>query len=311
MHAGQLDIDDALVQWLVASQFPQWAGRPLRRIASAGTVNAMYRLGDELVIRLPMMPAWAGDVEVELEWLPRLADRLPLPIPVPAGRGEPTDKYPLTWSVLEWLDGSPASPDGLADPVGTARELAAFVRALRGIELDGQGAAGRGAKPSAEGENTVPPGRISPLASSDEGARESIAAAERLGLLDGAATLEAWDLVLRAPDWDGPPVLMHTDLLPGNLLTVDGRLSAVIDFGGLGVGDPAADTIAAWALLSGPARQTFRDELGVDDATWMRGRGFALRKGVFALPYYIDTNPAFAAVASHIIEQVLADLEST
>jgi aminoglycoside phosphotransferase (APT) family kinase protein len=280
MHEGQLDLDDALVRRLVAGQFPQWAGLPLRRIASAGTVNAMYHLGDELVIRLPMMPAWAGDVEVELEWLPRLAGRLPLAIPVPAGRGEPTDEYPLAWSVLEWLDGTPASMDGLADPVETARELATFVRALRAIELNGQ----------------VPPGRISPLAESDEGARESIAAAERLGLLDDAATLEAWDLVLRAPDWNGPPVLLHTDLLPGNLLTVDG---------------PAADTIVAWALLSGPARQAFRDELGVDDATWMRGRGLALRKGVFALPYYVNTNPGFAAVASHIIEQVLADLELT
>lgn len=293
MHEGQLDVDESLVRRLVTSQFPQWAELPLRRIASDGTVNAMYRLGDELVVRLPMMPAWAGDVEVELEWLPRLAGHLPLAIPVPAGQGAPTEEYPLAWSVLEWLDGSPASMAGLVSPVETARELAGFVRALREVPLNGE----------------TPPGRISSLASRDEGARASIAEADRMGLLDDAVTTEAWELVLRAPDWDGPPVLLHTDLLPGNLLTVDGRLTAVIDFGGLGVGDPAADLLAAWALFSGDARQAFRDELGADDAMWMRGRGLVLSKGLAALPYYIETNPGFAAVASHIIEQVISDLE--
>lgn len=292
MHEDQLDIDDALARRLVDSQFPQWAGLPLRRIASSGTVNAMYRLGDDLVVRLPMMPDWAGDVEVELEWLPRLADRLPLAIPSPAGRGEPTEDYPLDWSVLEWLDGAPASMAGLADPVETARELAEFVQALRAFPLNGE----------------VPPGRLSSLASRDSGVRESIAAAERLGLVDGSAATRAWELTLRAPDWDGPPVLLHTDLLPGNLLTVDGRLTAVIDFGGLGMGDPAGDTIVAWTLLSGAARDAFREALDVDDATWMRGRGLALSKGLIALPYYVDTNPGFAKVASYMIEQVLTDL---
>lgn len=291
MHADQLDVDDHLVRRLVDAQFPQWAGLPLRRFASSGTVNAIYRLGDDLAVRLPLMAAWAGDNDLELRWLPRLAGRLPLAISEPVGRGEPTDDYPLAWSVYRWLEGTPAVFSELADQRQTALDLAEFVVALRGIDLGPDG----------------PPVRRMALKDRDAHVRESIAASE--GLIDTAAATAAWELVLQAPEFDGPPVLLHTDLLPGNLLTVDGVLTAVIDFGGLGLGDPAADTIVAWALLAGEARTVFRSALDVDDATWMRGRGLTLSKGLVALPYYIETNPGFAADARYMIEQVLADLE--
>lgn len=290
MHADQLDIDDALVRRLVETQFPQWAGLPLRRFASSGTVNAMYRLGDDLAVRLPLMAAWADDNDLELRWLPRLAGRLPLAIPEPVGRGEPGEGYPLAWSVYRWLAGSPAVFSELADPRQTALDLAEFVLALRDVDLGPDG----------------PSVRRMDLKERDDFVRESIAAST--GLIDTEAATAAWDLVLQAPEWDGRPVLIHTDLLPGNLLTVDGVLTAVIDFGGLCLGDPAADTIVAWALLTGESRSVFRSALGVDDGTWMRGRGLTLAKGLVALPYYLETNPGFAADARYMIEQVLADL---
>lgn len=289
MHADEVDIDVALVRRLLAAQFPQWADLPVQPVRSAGTVNAMYRLGGDLAVRLPRVMWGIGEVEKEHRWLPRLAPLLPLAIPVPVAQGIPGEGYPFPWSVYRWLEGENATMRSLADPLVAATELAAFVAALHRIApADGH--------PEPRGET---------LASRDRGVRAAIAALD--GTVDADAATSAWEAALRAPAWEGRPVWIHGDLLPGNLLAVDGKLSAVIDFGTLDVGDPAFDSIAAWTLFSGGARDAFRAALPVDDAAWARGRGLALSKGLIALPYYQVTNPSFAAVARHTIDEVLAD----
>jgi aminoglycoside phosphotransferase (APT) family kinase protein len=290
MHADEVDIDVSLVRRLLAEQFPRWADRRLERIASAGTVNAVYRLGDDLSVRLPRIEGGVDDVVRECRWLPRLASDLPLDVPVPLGQGEPAVGYPYPWAVCRWVEGSHASIDDLDDPHAAAIDLARFVSAMRRVDSAGAPAAYRGG----------------PLSDQDDGVRASIASSD--GLVDTRAVAAAWETALRAPDWDGPPTWSHADLLPGNLLAADRRLSAVIDFGCMGVGDPAIDVIVAWTYLNADTRDAFRTELGVDDAMWMRARGWVLTIGINALPYYYETNPAFAADARRMLDEVLADL---
>jgi aminoglycoside phosphotransferase (APT) family kinase protein len=285
MHADELDIDAALVRSLLAEQFPHWAGGTIERVPSSGTDNALFRLGDELVARLPRVAGAVRGLEKELRWLPELAPRLPVAVPVPLARGAPADGYPWTWAVYPWLDGENPSPGG-AD--GAADELTAFVRALHRLELpDG------------------PPGRGSSLARRDDAVRAGLA--ELHGTIDVDAATAAWDEALAAPEWPGRPVWTHGDLLPGNVLLRRGRLAGVIDWGVVGVGDPACDLLAAWSVLSRGARERFRASLAVDDATWARGRGWALTVGIVGIPYYKDTNPPFAAMGKHMVAEVLAE----
>ncbi|MEA2350763.1 MAG: hypothetical protein QOG86_1704 [Thermoleophilaceae bacterium] len=298
MHEGEVYADASLVRRLLAAQAPRWAALPLTPVASAGTSNAVYRLGDDLAVRLPRHPGAAGQVGKEHRWLPGLAPYLPLPIPLPVARGVPGEGYPWPWSVCRWLDGENATLDRLAAPYAAAVDLAAFVTALRGVDATG------GPPP---GEHNF--GRGAPLAQRDGSVRDALAALDGPvdGAVDTAAIRVEWDTALRAPVWDGAPVWVHGDLSPGNLLARDGRLSAVIDFGGLGVGDPACDLLVAWSLFGAEARQEFRDALGVDDASWARGRGWALSVAVIALPYYLRTNPMIVRDSRHTIAAVLAD----
>ncbi|MDG4823676.1 aminoglycoside phosphotransferase family protein [Asanoa sp. WMMD1127] len=290
MHPGEFPITAELVGRLVAGQFPQWAGRPLRRVPSAGTVNALFRLGDDLVVRLPRVDWSLGDIETEARWLPRLAPRLPVAIPEQVAAGGPAEGYPWPWAVYRWLPGTVPVEDKLADPLGLAADLAAFVTAMRAVDLPDAPAAYRGGGHSAL----------------DDAVRPALAGLG--GVLDAetlAAATEAWDADLAVPDYTGPPVWLHADLMPGNLLVDDrGRLTAVIDFATLGVGDPSADLIVAWNLLTAEARETFRAALDVDETTWRRGRGRALAIAVIALVYYHRTNPVFADNARYVIREV-------
>lgn len=293
MHPGMHPIDDDLVRRLIAGQFPQWAGRPVRRLRSGGTVNAMYRLGDDLVVRLPMVRGGVSDVGLERAWLPRLAPLLPAAIPQVRGAGEPAEGYPWPWSVYRWLAGEPPEPGALSEPAALAGDLAEFVAAMRGITLPGAPQAHRGG----------------PVASLDAATRAAIG--ELRGMpeegINGDAVAAVWEDALRAPGWDGPPAWLHADLMPGNLLVDGGRLSAVIDFGCAGTGDPACDLFPAWNLLPATARNVFREALGVDDAAWRRGRGRTLSQALIALPYYRRTNPAMAGNARHVIRAVLGE----
>ncbi|WP_446211075.1 aminoglycoside phosphotransferase family protein [Micromonospora sp. IBSANI012] len=291
MHADEIETDVDLVRRLLAGQFPHWAGLPIRPVPSYGTDHDIYRLGEHLVVRLPRIGWATRQAAQEAEWLPKLAPHLPLALPVPVAMGRPAEGYPFDWSVCEWLPGENAN--GTIDDLDRAAvDLAAFVAALRRIDTTG-------AFPRLPGK------RGAALAELDEGVRRAVA---RLGdRIDGAAALRSWQESLDAPAWDAPEVWVHGDLLPGNLLVVDGRLSAVIDFGGLNVGDPACDLQPAWNVFAGASRERFRAELDVDDASWLRGRGWALCQAVMALPYYWETNPGIVRQASHALTQVLGD----
>ncbi|HYP21484.1 MAG TPA: aminoglycoside phosphotransferase family protein [Chloroflexia bacterium] len=301
MHPDEVDTDVDLVRRLLAAQFPHWADLSLEPVPSAGTDNAIYRLGDDMAVRLPRIEWATAQVDKEHRWLPLLAPHLPLAIPVPLAKGAPGEGYPWHWSVYRWLEGENATTERLADPRQAATDLAQFVAALHRIDPTG------GPPP---GPHNF--GRGEPLAMRDTSTRAAIAALREGGILDAgtvSAATEAWDAALRAPAWDGPPVWVHGDLQSGNLLAVQGRLSAVIDFGCLGVGDPACDVMAAWLFLSAETREVFRATLAVDDATWTRGRGWALSMGLIALPYYHSTNPILAGIGRRAIAEALADHE--
>lgn len=277
----------ALVGRLLAAQFPQWADLLIRLIASTGADNTLYRLGHELVARFPRGEWSAARVGKELRWLPWLAGQLPVTIPVPLGAGVPAEGYPWPWSVYRWLDGEPATADRIAEPDALALELAAFVAALQQIDP----------------ANGPPAGQ--PLALRDAQVRATIAALR--DTIDAATATDAWQAALRQPAWAGPPVWLHGDLAPGNVLLVNGRLSAIIDFAGMGVGDPSDDVRLAWTLLPAEARGVFRAALRVDDATWARGRGRALAQSLALLLHYRDAHPTLAADVRAVIEAILAD----
>jgi aminoglycoside phosphotransferase (APT) family kinase protein len=291
MHAGEVRTDAGLVRRLLAGQFPRWAGLPVVPVVSYGTDHDIYRLGEHLAARLPRIGWAAGQAAKEARWLPRLAPHLPLAVPVHLAMGHPAEGYPFGWSVCRWLPGQDASGTA-GDLDQAADDLAAFVTALRRIDVTGAPA-------------RPPRSRGGPLAESDEQVRRSIT---QLGSrIDGAAALRCWQESLSAPPWDGEETWVHGDLLPGNLLLTGGRLSAVIDFGSLNVGDPACDLQPAWNVFTGSSRLRFRAGLQADDASWLRGRGWALSQAVSALPYYWDTNPGMIRQALHALGQVLAD----
>jgi len=291
MHADEIDTDVMLVRRLLAGQFPHWAGLAIEPVVSYGTDHDIYRLGDDLAARLPRIGWATRQAAKEAEWLPKLAPQLPLAVPVQLAIGHPAEGYPFEWSVYEWLPGENANGT-IEDLDQAAVDLAAFVRALR--QVDPTDAHPRPAR-----------SRGAPLAELDKDVRRSIA--ELGDRVDGDAALRSWQESLDAAAWDGGEVWVHGDLLPGNLLVVDGRLSAVIDFGCLNVGDPACDLQPAWNVFADASRRRYRAELDVDDASWLRGRGWALYQAVMALPYYWNTNPGMIRQASHALTQVLAD----
>jgi aminoglycoside phosphotransferase (APT) family kinase protein len=295
MHADEVDIDAALVGRLVASQFPEWAELPLEPVRFFGTDNAIYRLGDQLAVRLPRRPQNVLQLEKERRWLPQLAARLPLAVPVPLAAGQPGEGYPFEWAVYRWLQGEPGTATPIADLAQAASDLAGFLAALQKIDPAG------GPPP---GEHNFLRGV--PLAARDEDARAAIAA---LGdEVDTAAVTEVWEAALAAPEWARAPVWIHGDLDARNLLVDDGMISAVIDFGSLGIGDPACDVMVAWKILSAETRELFRMALAVDDATWARARGWAVSQAVIALTYYtLETNPVLVREARHWLAEVLVD----
>lgn len=288
MHAGQVDIDELLVERLVATQFPQLAGIPVREVRTTGTVNAIYRLGEELYARMPLVEVWADGLDNELAWLPKLRPHLSLRVPEPVLAGMPTGDYPFTWAVYRWIDGLPYHDDLVQDEPRAALDLAQFVTELRRIDPGRAPRAGR-----------------RPLHELDAATRTAIEASR--GVIDSDAALAVWDSVLEAPVWEGRSIWIHADLLRPNLLVEAGRLAAVLDFGGAGVGDPAADVIAAWSVFGPVGRVTYRDALGVDDGTWQRARGYALHQAALIIPYYTETNPDFVAIARRTVEQTLAE----
>jgi len=287
MHDEEVGIDLELVERLVAGQFPWLGDLPITVVPSTGTVNAIYRIGDQLYARLPRLEEWSRDRDKEWLWLPTLAPQLSLRIPEPVAKGHPTSDYPLPWAIYEWINGEPYADRLIDDEQQAAKDLAQFVIELRRIgPVAGAPRAGR-----------------QPLRELDAETRAAIESAR--GVIDSAAALAAWQRALEAPAWTGTPVWIHADLLRPNLLVHGGRICAVIDFGGVGVGDPAADVIAAWSVFGQVGRGTFREVLGVDNDTWNRARGFALTQAAMIIPYYTETNPEFVELAKRTVEQIL------
>jgi aminoglycoside phosphotransferase (APT) family kinase protein len=287
------DITVGLVRRLIAEQFPQWADLPIRPVAFDGWDNRTFHLGAGMSVRLPSAQWYVAQVEKEHRWLPRLAPHLPLPIPVPIAQGVPGAGYPWPWSIYRWLPGDPATVARIADLPAFARALAQFLTALERIDPAGG----------------PPPGphnfyRGGPLPVYDAETRQTIVALD--GEIDAAAATAVWEAALRAT-WHGPPVWVHGDVASGNLLVTEGRLGAVIDFGCLGVGDPACDLTIAWTFLSGKSREVFRAGMAMDSATWARARGWALWKALITLAPILSTGAAKAAEQRRIIEDVLAE----
>ncbi len=293
MQPDKMQIDVALVSQLVATQFPHWAYLPIRPVADGGWDNRTFHLGEQMTVRLPSAAYYAQQVEKEQRWLPRLAPQLPLPIPVPLAMGQPGAGYPWHWSIYRWLDGEIAATERIADLPQFALDLAQFLVALYQIDPTGG----------------PPPGphnfyRGGSLTVYDGETRQAIAALE--GVIDTDAATAVWEAALAAT-WRGSPVWLHGDVAAGNLLVQDGRLSAVIDFGTSGVGDPACDLAIAWTLLAGECRETFRAALPLDDATWARGRGWTLWKALITVAALPGTNALAARESRRILDDVLAD----
>lgn len=288
-----MNIDAALVRQLIAGQFPDWADLPVTPVLPGGWDNRTFRLGAGLAVRLPSAEGYAPQVEKEQRWLPELAPQLPLPIPLPLALGAPAHGYPWPWSVSRWLPGESAATGRIGDLARLAAELGQFLTALQRL--------GAAAGPPPGPHNFF---RGGPLTTYDAETRQAIATLR--GEIDAAAATEVWDTAL-ASRWTGPPVWVHGDVSAGNLLVRGGRLSAVIDFGCAGVGDPACDTVIAWTLLRGESRGAFRTALGLDGATWARGRGWALWKALITLTEDRKSDPGKAAEAARVLAEVLAD----
>ena len=277
---GRAGIDAALVRRLITRQFPQWADLPVTPVKIDGWDNRTYRLGDELTARLPTHESYVAAVHKEHQWLPILASSLPVAIPEAVAKGSPGEGYPYHWAIRRWISGETASPETVADLDEFARSIADFILALQSVDATGGPLAGahsfyRGTPPEFYHDETV----------------EALAVLK--GRIDTDLAREVWDAALET-SWDRPPVWFHGDIASGNLLVQDGRLSALIDFGTCGVGDPACDLVIAYTFFSGPSRAAFREAVQQDAATWARARGWALWKALITadLP---------------VIERVLAD----
>jgi aminoglycoside phosphotransferase (APT) family kinase protein len=284
-------VDVDTVRRLIARQFPHWAALPVTPVATNGWDNQTFHLGDTLSVRLPTAAEYARAVDKEHRWLPVFAAHLPLRVPTPVAKGEPDEEYDHPWSIYEWIDGEPATTATIGDHTAFAAELAAFLVALRHVDpADGPG-----------------PGlhnwfRGGPLSTYDAQTRRALETLD--GRIPTHHVTHIWETALTTA-WDEPPVWFHGDIAPGNLLLRDGRLSAVIDFGTCGVGDPACDLAIAWTLLSGPARDTFHAGLDIDPRTWARGRGWALWKALILYAGAVragDPTDAEARVVDDIID---------
>ena len=289
----RIAVDAEQVRRLVADQFPQWAGLPVRPLPNGGWDNWTFHLGSRMSVRLPSASEYALAVDKEHQWLPALAPLLPLPIPAPLAKGEPGAGYPYSWSIYQWLDGEPASADRIADPVRFALDLAEFLAALQSVDTTG------GPRPGPHNWY-----RGGTLRTYDGQAQRALTTLD--GHVDVNLAREIWQRALAARS-DGEDSWFHGDVAPGNLLLNDGELAAVIDFGTCGVGDPACDLAIAWTLLTADGRQAFRNRLSVDEATWARGRGWALWKTLVTCSHTLGDADEPAANALRILGDICSE----
>ena len=306
LHADEIPMDLPLVRALVDRALPAYAALPLRPFGHSGSSNALFRLGDELLVRLPRQPGGSKIIEKEIRWLPRVGPLLPVEVPRIVALGEPGFGYPERWSVVRWIPGDvpPAvAPEAAVDPSRSmlALDLAGFISALRRIDVPAEALRDRALR-SYRGD---------PLVTRDAATRVGIEACRAIPDLDLDldAALKVWNqaMTLTGLDRAETPHWYHGDLVDENLLVRDGRLAAVLDFGELSIGDPTVDLIGAWGVLDAPAREVFRKALGLDDATWLRGRAWAISLAILTFPYYWETMPARSASSLAMARAVLDD----
>ena len=289
MHADEFEIDEELVRRLLAEQFPQWVELPLEPVLPRGTDHGIFRLGGDMSVRLPRIQWASGQAEKEAHWLPRLAPHLPLEIPRPLALGEPALGYPWRWCIHSWVPGERAAIERIGDPLQAARDAARLVAALHSVDTTGAPESRRG-RP------------LEPLDGDDRAAFAKVGHE-----FDVASLIAIYDAALAAGPWDRRPVWVHADLDSRNLLARDGRLSGLVDFGDLGIGDPACDLGLAWKLFSGESREVFRAALPFDDATWARARGHTVAQAAMALSYYtLENNPTLVLEARRWLSEALA-----
>lgn len=286
-------IDATLVKHLIATQFHQWKDLPIRSVALSGWDNRTFHVGEHMLVRMPSAAVYAAQVEKEQQWLPKLAPFLPLPIPVPLAMGEPAEGYPWHWSIYRWIEGESAATAPIVDLCDFAASLAQFLKVLQRIDSTGGPIAGphsfyRGGS----------------LHTYDAETRQAISILK--DKIDARSALELWETALTTT-WQNPPVWIHGDISVGNLLVDKGRLSAVIDFGQLAIGDPACDLAIAWTLFEGKSRDVFREILPLDAGTWTRGRAWTLWKALITLAGLAESNAAETTKARRIIDEVLED----
>lgn len=297
MHANQLTVSLSVVRQLVDAQFPEWRGLPIRPVAGLGTVNAIFRIGDELSARFPLE---ARDPDQTRRWLESEADaarelrvHTRFPTPAPVAIGEPGAGYPLPWSVQTWIPGVVATDEDPGESVAFAHDLAEFIGEVRAIPTRGRAFRGHG-----RGGN---------LKSHDEWMETCFGHSGQL--LDIPRLRRIWEVLRNLPR-DASDVMNHGDLTSGNVLVAEGHLAGVLDVGGLGPADPALDLVSAWHLLEARPRQVLREDLGCDDLEWERGKAWAFEQAMGLVWYYIDSNPALSRMGRRTLERILADCSS-
>ncbi|MEU4396648.1 aminoglycoside phosphotransferase family protein [Kribbella sp. NPDC023855] len=292
MHDDQVDVTAEVAATLIQEQFPQWSGKAIRLVASTGTVNAIFRIGDDLSARFPLRLTDAAEalafLEQEAAASAELAQVSRFPVPEPVALGKPGAGYPMPWSVQTWLPGTIAFD---ADPSGSdafAEDLAAFIAALRAADT-------RGRLFDGEGRGGV---------LTDHDAWMAKCFDESEGLLDVPRLRELWSHFRELPR-TGADVMSHRDLIPGNVLVAGDRLSGVLDTGGFGPADPALDLVSAWHLLQPGPREVFRRTLACDDLEWERGKAWAFEQAMGLVWYYVKTNPTMSALGRQTLTRIL------
>lgn len=301
MHKADITAD--VVACLVSSQFPQWSELEIRPVALDGWDNTTFRLGSEMLVRLPSHEMYVAQIDKEHRWLPVLAPQLPRPIPQPVAKGAPGCDFPRPWSIYRWLPGEPAAVVGVTDDERLAGDLARFLIALHQVNTDD------GPRAGAHSFN-----RGGPVLAWDDQTRATIA--EVGDEIDEDGAIAVWEAALAAP-WNGPDVWVHGDVTGSNLLLHDDQLCGVIDFGCAAVGDPACDLTAAWTTFQGASRHRFRSVVGADDGTWARARGWALWKALIDIPGRAHDDPGRTGArfgwrwdAPGVVDQVITEFKS-
>lgn len=298
MHPGQVRVPPSALSDTIGAQFPALAG-PVTALTSAGTVVAPYRVGETLLARLPLVPVASAAETTQIHEAGRHADvlrgHLPVDLPRLTAVGLPFDGYPGVWSLWSWVEGTSLDrlleAGGLGvEPDALATDLALLLRAQRALPTQGAGWSrnGRGGRPLSDSESIRSSLRMS------------------AHLIDIRAATRVWERALAAPGHTGAPVSIHGDPMPGNLVIRGGRLAGLIDIGEPVIGDPAADLQPAWEIFEEPQRRVFREAMGLDEAAWERGRGWAFQMAISGLPYYERSNPSFARLARRTLDRLIA-----